>query len=113
MVDGEQFVYRANEYTNSLNNATITIKEADKDQSDLLIETLNFKKQIKPHDTEKNPKKKDTLKNLYALCDGRERGREKEREREREREKERVLDAFEAKIFQTKTGGKKSELGPI
>ena len=107
MVDGEQFVYRANEYTNSLNNATITIKEADKDQSDLLIETLNFKKQIKPHDTEKNPKKKDTLKNLYALCDGRE------REREREREKERVLDAFEAKIFQTKTGGKKSELGPI
>ena len=109
MVDGEQFVYRANEYTNSLNNATITIKEADKDQSDLLIETLNFKKQIKPHDTEKNPKKKDTLKNLYALCDGRERGREKERERE----KERVLDAFEAKIFQTKTGGKKSELGPI
>ena len=42
-----------------------------------------------------------------------EREGEREREREREREKERVLDAFEAKIFQTKTGGKKSELGPI
>ena len=36
-----------------------------------------------------------------------------EREGERKRERERVLDAFEAKIFQTKTGGKKSELGPI
>ena len=43
----------------------------------------------------------------------RKRERERERQREREREKERVLDAFEAKIFQTKTGGKKSELGPI
>ena len=42
-----------------------------------------------------------------------EREGERKREREREREKERVLDAFEAKIFQTKTGGKKSELGPI
>ena len=42
-----------------------------------------------------------------------EREGERKRERERERKKERVLDAFEAKLIQKKTGGKKSELGPI
>ena len=51
-------------------NGTITLKEADKDQSDLLIETLNFKKQIKLHNPEKKQNKKDVLKNLYALFDG-------------------------------------------
>ena len=50
---------------------------------------------------------------MHFVMVEREGERKREREREREREKERVLDAFEAKIFQTKTGGKKSELGPI
>ena len=33
-------------------NGTITLKEADKTQIDLLIEILNFKKRIKPHNLE-------------------------------------------------------------
>ena len=67
-------------------NSTITVKEADKDQSDLLIEILNSEKQIKPHNPEKKQNKKDILKILWALFDGRE----------------RVLDAFESKIFPIK-----------
>ena len=59
-------------------------------------------------------RKKILLKTyMHFVMVEREGERKREREREREREKERVLDAFEAKIFQTKTGGKKSELGPI
>ena len=65
--DGENFIYRANEYTYSFKdfqtisffvrdiyNGTITLKEADKDQSDLLVEVFNFKKNIKPQNPEKN-----------------------------------------------------------
>ena len=37
-------------------NGTITKKEADEDQSDFLVENLNFKKQVKP----KTPEKKTT-----------------------------------------------------
>ena len=66
-VDGENFIYRTNEYTYSFKdfqtisffvrdiyNGTITLKEADKDQSDLLVEVFNFKKNIKPQNPEKN-----------------------------------------------------------
>ena len=35
-------------------NSTVTTKEADNDQSDLLVEILNFKKQVK---TEKSREK--------------------------------------------------------
>ena len=45
-------------------NSTIFVKEADKDQSDLLIEILNSEKQIKPHNLEKKQNKKDILKIL-------------------------------------------------
>ena len=47
---------------------------------------MSFKKQIKPHNPEKKQKKKDILKNLSAVLEGRERG----------------LDAFERKIFPIK-----------
>ena len=59
-------------------------------------------------------RKKILLKTyMHFVMVEREGKRKRERDRERERKKERVLDAFEAKLFQTKTGGKKSELGPI
>ena len=51
---------------------------------------MNFKSKTKPHNPEeKKQKKDDILKNLCTLFDGRE----------------RVLDAFECKIFPTKTKG--------
>ena len=53
-----------NTFGRDISNGTITLKEADKDQSDLLIENLNFRKQIKPHTPER---KKHILKNLYTL----------------------------------------------
>ena len=61
----ENLVYRMNVYTYSFKvfwatktfgrdiyNGTITLKEVDKTQIDLLIEILNFKKRIKPHNLE-------------------------------------------------------------
>ena len=99
----KKLVHRTNEYTYSfesfrsiktfdrdINNATIIVKEADKDQSDFLVEILNFKKQIKRQNPEKKQKKKLFLrKNLYALFDGRE----------------RALHAFGSKIFPIKIEG--------
>ena len=89
---------RTNEYTYSFKNfqaiknfrrviynCTITLKEADKDQSSLLVEIMNFKSKLK----NQNPEKKDILKNLHALFDGRE----------------RILDAFERGIFPIKIEG--------
>ena len=56
-------------------NGTITLKETDKDQN-LFVEILNLKKQTKPQNSEKKQKKttkkKDFIKNYYALFDGRE-----------------------------------------
>ena len=84
MVERENLVYRANKYRynfenfrtintfgRGIPNDSVTLKEADKDQSGLLVEILNFRKQIKP----KNPvEKKDYfLKNLYELFEGGER----------------------------------------
>ena len=48
---------------------------------------MNFKKKTKPQDPEKQEKRADVLKNLYAFFEGRE----------------RVLDGFERKIFPIKT----------
>ena len=97
-VDGENLVYRDNEYIYSFRifrtinifvrdiyNGTVTLKEADEDKSSLLVEIMNFKKKIKPPNPEKKQKKNpDIFKNLYALFDGRK----------------RVTDVFESKIFQ-------------
>ena len=66
-----------------------TLKEANKDQSSLLVEIINFKNKTKPQELEKKQKKKDALKNLYALFNGRE----------------RALAAFENKIFSIKNEG--------
>ena len=43
-----------NTFGRDIYNVTITTKEADSDQSDLLVKVLNFRKQVKP----KNPEKK-------------------------------------------------------
>ena len=58
-------------------NGVVTLKEADKDQSSLLVETLNFKSKTKPQ----NPAKKLNIyiyiyiysQDLHVLFDGRER----------------------------------------
>ena len=60
-VDRENLFYRMNEYKynfqnfrtintfgRDIYNGTITLKQADKDQSDLLVEILNFRRQLKP-----------------------------------------------------------------
>ena len=99
-VDRQNLVSRTNEYTYSFKNfrtintfnrdiynRTITLNEADKYQSSLLVEIMNFKSKIKPQNPEKKRKKKGILKNLYALCDGRE----------------RALDAFKSGIFKEKS----------
>ena len=70
-VDREKLIYRASEYTYSFKrfqiiktfgrdiyNGEITLKEADNDQSNLLVEIMNFKKKVKP----KNPEKKQHKK---------------------------------------------------
>ena len=61
MEDRANLVYSTNDYTYSFGNyqtinafgrdiydAAITLKEADKNQSNLLAKILNFKKKIKP-----------------------------------------------------------------
>ena len=50
-----------------------------------MVETLNFRKEVKPKNPEKK-QKKDVLKSLYNLFEGRQ----------------RILDAFDSKIFPIK-----------
>ena len=101
-VDREKLVYETNEYTYSFKNfqtiktfgrdiyeGKITIKEADEYQADLLTEILNFRKNTKPRSQEKKQEKEIVLKNLYNFFEGRE----------------KILDAFESKIFLTKSKG--------
>ena len=65
-VDREKLFCRTNEYTynfqnfrtintfrGDIYNCTIILKEADKVQSNLLVEILNFRKQVKLKNTEK------------------------------------------------------------
>ena len=98
-LDREKLYYKTNNYTynfqnfrtistfgRDIYNGTITKKEADEDQSDLLVETFNFKKQLKPKNPEEKLQKEDVLKNLYNAFEGRE----------------RVLNAFDSKIFPIK-----------
>ena len=49
-------------FSGDIFNSTITIKEADTDQNDLLVEILNFRKQVKPKIKRRNNKKKMFLK---------------------------------------------------
>ena len=65
------------------------IKEADKCQTDLLVEIMNFRKNTKPRSQEKKREKEIVLENLHRFFEGRE----------------KVLDAFESKIFSIKSKG--------
>ena len=84
-VDREKFVYKTNEYTYSFENfqtiktfsrdiyeGEIIIEEADEYQSNLLVEIMNFKKNTKSRNREKNKKKKLFLKTCIIF------GREEE-----------------------------------
>ena len=76
-VDREKLIYETNEYTYSFKNfqiksfdrdtyeGKIMIEEADKYQTDLLVEIMNFRKNTKPRSQEKKQEKEIVLKNLY------------------------------------------------
>ena len=79
-------VYKASKYTYSFKNfqaiktfgkdiynGEVTLKEADDDQADLLVEIMNFKKQVKPKSPKTKQQKEDILQNLYNFFEGRER----------------------------------------
>ena len=99
-VDREKLIYETNAYTYSFKkNQTIknfgryiyqgkiTIEEADKYQTYLLAEIMKFKKNTKPRNQEKKQEKEIALENLYNFFEGREKS----------------FDAFESKIFFTKS----------
>ena len=65
---------------------TITLKEADKFLSDLLVEILNFRKQVESKNPENKQKKKYVLENLHKLF----------------KHREIILNAFDSKIFPIK-----------
>ena len=101
-VDREKLIYETNEYTYSFKNfqtiktfgrdiyeGKITIKEADEYQADLLTEIMNFRKNTKPRSQEKKREKEIVLENLHNFFQGRE----------------KILNAFESKIFLTKSKG--------
>ena len=69
-VDKEYLIYRASEYTYSFKNfqtiktfgrdiynGKITLKEADNNQANLLVEIMDFKNNTSPKDSEKQKKK--------------------------------------------------------
>ena len=68
-------------------NGEINLKQDDNDQANLLVEVMDIpenKNKTRPQNSKKN-----VLKNLYALLEGRE----------------KVFDAFESKIFPIKNSG--------
>ena len=98
-VDREKLIYETNEYTYSFKNfqtiktfgrdiyeGKITIEEADKYQTDLLVEIMNFRKNTKPRSQEKKQEKEIVLENLYNFWEGRG----------------KFISAFESKIFSTR-----------
>ena len=97
-VDREKLVYETSEYTYSFKTfqttksfdrdfyeGKITTKEADEYQTDLLAEIMNFRKNTKPRSREKKQEKEIILDNFE--------------------DREKFLDAFESKIFLTKSKG--------
>ena len=70
-------------------NGEITLKEADKDQSDLVEKINDFIKKTKPKSHRKRQEKEDVEKNLYNFYEGRE----------------MVLNAFKSKIFLKQSKG--------
>ena len=101
-VDREKLIYETNEYTYSFKNfqtiktfgrgiyeGKITFEKANEYQTDLLAEIINFKKHMKPRSQEKKQEKETFLQNLSNFFERRE----------------KILDAFESKIFLTKSRG--------
>ena len=102
-VEREKLIYKTNEYTYSFKNLKtkktfgrdiyedkITLEEAEKYQTDLLVEIMSFRKNTKPKGQEKKEKEKQiVLENLYNFFEVRE----------------KILDAFESKIPLTKSKG--------
>ena len=101
-VDREKLIYKTNEYTCSFKffqtiktfgrdiyEGKTTRKEADEYQTDLLAEIMDFRKNTKPRSQEKKQEKEIVLENLYNFFESRE----------------KILDAFEGKIFSTKSKG--------
>ena len=84
-VDREKLIDEANDYTYSFKNfqtmktfgrdiheGKITIEEADKYQTNLLVEIMKFTKNTKPRSQEKKREKKIVLEKLYNFFEGRE-----------------------------------------
>ena len=81
-VDREKSIYKTNEYTYSFENfqtktfcrdiyeGKITIEEADKYQTDLLVEIMSFRKNTIPMSQEKKKKKKLFLKTCIIFGRG-------------------------------------------
>ena len=65
------------------------VGEAQKYQTDILAEIMNFRKNTKPRSQEKKQEKEIVLENLYNFWEGRE----------------KILDAFVSKILLTKSKG--------
>ena len=77
-VGRDKLINETNKYTYSFKNfqtiktfginiydSKITIEEADKYQTNLLFEIMNFRKNTKPRSQEKNQEKEIVLENLY------------------------------------------------
>ena len=76
-----------NTFGGEIYNVKITLKEADEDQSSLLVKIINFtKEKNKTTKSREKARKKEIINNVYALLEGRE----------------RVLDPFECKTFPIK-----------
>ena len=80
MVHRENLYYKTNKYTHNFQNfqtistfgrdicnSAITAKKADDDQSDLLVKILNYRKQVKPKNSEEKQQQKDVLKNYIIF----------------------------------------------
>ena len=69
-------------FGNDINDGTITLEEAEKDQSSLVNEVTRFNSSTRPKMLERRQNKKESLENLKALYTGRQ----------------KVLDAFQSGI---------------
>ena len=67
----------------------ITIEKADKYQTNLLVEIMNFRKNMKPRSQEKIRQKETVLENLHNFFEGRE----------------KIIGTFKSKIFSIKSKG--------